>query len=293
MKKITILSGKGGVGKSSISASLAITLSKKYKIITADCDVDASNLALVLGRKEKDFEEWDFISTNQKAVFDLEKCTSCKLCHDECYFKAIDWVNNKPKLKPFSCEGCEVCKMVCPVGAITMEKVNNAKIGYAKTDFGFKVASAQLEAGESGSGKLVFEVRRKAESIANDADFMLIDAAAGVGCPVIASVSGVDFCLLVAEPTPSGLSDVKRALEIVKHFKIKAGLIINKFDLNEEYCRKLEEFAKENEIEIIAKLAYNKIFTKALVEMKPVILMDDDLKGQFESIAEKVVETVG
>ncbi len=248
---------------------------------------------MVLGRKEKDFEEWDFISTNQKAVFDLEKCTSCKLCHDECYFKAIDWVNNKPKLKPFSCEGCEVCKMVCPVGAITMEKVNNAKIGYAKTDFGFKVASAQLEAGESGSGKLVFEVRRKAESIANDADFMLIDAAAGVGCPVIASVSGVDFCLLVAEPTPSGLSDVKRALEIVKHFKIKAGLIINKFDLNEEYCRKLEEFAKENEIEIIAKLAYNKIFTKALVEMKPVILMDDDLKGQFESIAEKVVETVG
>lgn len=290
MKKITILSGKGGVGKSSISASLAISLSRKYKIITADCDVDASNLALVLGREEKDFKEWDYISTNQKAVFDLEKCTSCGLCRDECYFKAIDWVDNKPKLKSFSCEGCEVCKMICPVGAITMEKVNNAKIGYAESNFGFKVVSAQLEPGESGSGKLISELRQKAEGLANNADFMLIDAAAGVGCPVISSVSGVDFCLLVAEPTPSGLADIKRAFDIVQHFKIKAGLIINKFDLNKEYCQKLEEFAEENKIKLISKIAYNKIFTKALVEMKPVVLMDDDLKNQFEDISEEIIK---
>jgi MinD superfamily P-loop ATPase len=292
MKKITILSGKGGVGKSSISASLALSLSKKYKIITADCDVDASNLALVLGKKEKDFKEWDYISTNQKAVFDLDKCISCGKCAQSCYFKAIDWVDNKPKLKPFSCEGCEVCKTICPVGAISMEKVNNAKIGYVESDYGFKVVSAQLEPGESGSGKLVSEVRQKAENLAEDADYTLIDAAAGIGCPVIASVSGVDFCLLVSEPTPSGLADIKRAFEIVQHFNIKSGLIINKFDINEEFCKKLEEFAHENKIEIITKLAYNKIFTKALVEMKPVILMDDDLKEQFEKISEKVVEII-
>jgi len=290
MKKITILSGKGGVGKSSISSSLAVIFAEKYKIITADCDVDASNLALVLGREEKDFKEWDYISTNQKAVFDLEKCISCKLCYDECYFKAIDWVDNKPKLKPFSCEGCEVCKMVCPVGAITMEKVNNAKIGYAETDYGFKIVSAQLEPGESGSGKLVSEVRKKAEFLAQDSKFMLIDAAAGVGCPVIASVSGADFCLLVSEPTPSGLADLKRAFEIVQHFKIKAGLIINKFDINSDFCKKLELFAKEKNIELISKIAYNKLFTKSLVEMKPVIFSDDKLKKQFKNIVDKIIK---
>jgi len=228
MKTITVLSGKGGVGKSSISASLSLLLSKRKKIITADCDVDASNLALVFGKREVDFLEWEAISTNQKAVFDLEKCISCQKCFDACYFSAIDWKDNKPKLKEFSCEGCEVCKMVCPVGAITMEDVYNAKIGYAETDYGFKVVSAQLSPGESGSGKLVSAVKRKANSLAKDADYLMVDSAAGVGCPVIASVTGSDYCILVAEPTPSSISDVSRALEVVKHFRIKAGLIINK-----------------------------------------------------------------
>ncbi len=288
MKKITVLSGKGGVGKSSISASLAITLSEKYKIITADCDVDASNLALVLGKKEESFEEWEFISTNQQAVFDLEKCTSCKLCHDNCYFKAIDWVNNKPKLKDFSCEGCEVCKMVCPVGAITMQAVNNAKIGYVNTDFGFKVVSAQLLPGESGSGKLVAEVRTKAEKMGKESDFMIVDAAAGIGCPVIASVSGSDYCILVGEPTPSSISDLKRAFKIVQHFKISAGLIINKYDINNDNFLKLEKFAKDNDIELIAKIPYNKIFSKALSDMKPVINYSLKLEKIFKDIAVKI-----
>ena len=254
MKTITVLSGKGGVGKSSISASLALLISEKKKIITADCDVDASNLALVFGKKENDFLEWEAISTNQKAVFDLEKCISCKGCLEACYFKAIDWKNNKPKLKEFSCEGCEVCKMVCPVGAIIMEDVYNAKIGYAKTDYGFNIVSAQLSPGESGSGKLVYSVKKKAKELGDEADYLLVDSAAGIGCPVIASVTGSDYCVLVAEPTPSSISDVSRALEIVKHFNIRAGLIINKSDINEKYKTELENFASNNNLDLLGKI---------------------------------------
>ena len=139
MKKITILSGKGGVGKSSITASLAICLSESHKIITADCDVDASNLALVLGLEEKDFSEWKPIATMKKAGFDHDKCTSCKRCMEECYFNAIEWVKDKPLLKRFGCEGCGVCKLVCPSDAITLTEVKNAKIGYGKTEYGFDV----------------------------------------------------------------------------------------------------------------------------------------------------------
>ena len=219
MKTITILSGKGGVGKSSITASLAITLAKRRRIICADCDVDASNLALVFGIKEKDFEEYLPISTIQKAVFDLSKCNSCRKCFEECYFDAIELVNDKPKLKEFSCEGCGVCQLVCPVDAIKLVDEKNAKIGYAKTKYGFRIFSAQLDVGASGSGKIVSAVKKKAEALAQDAEIMLVDSSAGVGCPVIASVSGSDYALLVTEPTPSGFSDMKRAIKIVNHFK--------------------------------------------------------------------------
>ncbi len=126
MKTISILSGKGGVGKSSITASLAILLSQKKQIICADCDVDASNLALVFGLQENDYQEWKNLSTMQKAEFDYNKCVSCGQCVSSCYFNAIAFSNNIPKLKEFSCEGCGVCPMVCPVGAIKLIDVYNA-----------------------------------------------------------------------------------------------------------------------------------------------------------------------
>lgn len=290
MKTITILSGKGGVGKSSLTASLAVILSKKYKIIAADCDVDASNLALVFGKKEADFKEWKFISTNQKAVFDLAKCNSCGKCFAACYFKAIDWKDNKPRLKSFACEGCEVCRMVCPEGAITMEAVQNAKIGYTEVKYGFKIVSAQLLPGESGSGKLVAEVRKKAKNLALKADFMIIDAAAGIGCPVIGSVSGSDYCILVIEPTPSSLSDAKRALEIVSHFHIPVGIIINKFNINNQFCENIKKFAGQENIAIIGKLPYDKNFVNALVNLLPIIEIDKNIKKIFEDIAIKLIK---
>ncbi len=290
MKKITVLSGKGGVGKSSIAGSLAVLLAKKHEVICADCDVDASNLGLVLGLKEKDFEEWERISTNEKAVLDEKKCNGCKKCVESCYFKAIKW--NKEKKQPvfdsLICEGCGACEIVCPENAIILEKVQNAKIGFGKTKYGFGIVSGQLEMGESGSGKVVAEVRKLAEKKGKGAEIMVIDAAAGIGCPVIASVVGSDFVIGVTEPTPSGLSDLKRALQMTEHFGIGCGIVINKHDLNPKFTKRIEAFAKENGLEVLAKIPYEKAFVEALINLVPIIEFKSETKKFFEEIIGKL-----
>lgn len=269
MRKIVVLSGKGGVGKSSMTASLAVALSENHRIVCADCDVDASNLSLVLGAGKP--EEWRGISTNEKAVFDHAKCTSCRRCMDECYFDAIKWVDNKPVLKDHGCEGCGLCKLVCPAGAVELAKVENAKIGYSRTKYGFLVASAQLEPGASGSGKVVSAVRKKAEDLSLDAEIMLIDSAAGIGCPVIASVTGTDYALIITEPSLSGMSDMKRAASIVRHFRIPYGIIINKHDINPRITKDIKEYAGLENSAVIAEIPFDRRFPKALNEMRPVI----------------------
>lgn len=290
MKTVIILSGKGGVGKSSVVASLAVLFSKDRKIICADCDVDASNLSLVLGADK--YEEWNDLSTNEKAVFDLEKCISCKKCFNECYFNAIGWQDNKPVLKEFSCEGCGLCKLICPQKAITMERINNAKIGYADTKYGFKVVSAQLSPGESGSGKVVSEVKKKAKKMGADADIMFVDSAAGIGCPVIASVTGSDYAILVTEPTPSGFSDMKKAFEVVSHFNIPCGIVINKYDINEKHTEVIEEFAEENKLRVIAKIPFDKKFAEALTEMTPIIEHEKSYVKLFEDLKSSTLKVL-
>ncbi len=286
MKKITVLSGKGGVGKSSIAGSLAVLLAEKQEVVCADCDVDASNLGLVLGLKEKDFEGWKKTSTNEKAVLDEKKCNGCKKCVESCYFNAIKWnkEKNQPVFDEFSCEGCGTCEIVCPENAITLKKVQNAKIGFGKTKYGFGIVSGQLEMGESGSGKVVAEVRKLAEKKGNGAEIMVIDAAAGIGCPVIASVVGSDFVIGVTEPTPSGLSDLKRALQMAWHFGIACGIVINKHDLNPKFTKRIEAFAKENGLEVLAKIPYEKAFVEALVNLVPIIEFKPETKKFFEEI---------
>jgi MinD superfamily P-loop ATPase len=287
MKTITILSGKGGVGKSSITASLAIALSKYKKIICADCDVDASNLSIVIGTTKK--ESWNDLSTNEKIKFDYNKCTLCKKCYDVCNFDAICW-DDKPILKEFSCEGCGFCELICPEKAITLEKIYNAKIGYVNSGYGFKVVSAQLNAGASGSGKVVFEVRKKARELAEDSEITLIDSSAGIGCPVIASVSGTDYAIVVTEPTPSGFSDMKKAIEVLDHFKVPYGIIINKFNINTKYTDKIGSFADEHDIEILARLPYDKKFTEALVNLTPIIDYDTKFRPIFDNISKILID---
>lgn len=290
MKSIVVLSGKGGVGKSSISASLALVLSKDKKVICADCDVDASNLSLLFSLTEDKYVEWKSISTNQIAIVDKDRCINCGKCIDSCYFHAIKFSNDIPIVNEFGCEGCGACEIVCPKNAIRLENIDNAFIGYAETKYGFKIVSAQLLPGNSGSGKVVSEVRKKVVDISNDSDYLIIDSAAGIGCPVIASVTGNDYALIVTEPTPSGFSDMKRALEVVYHFRVKRGIVINKYNLNDNYCRKIEDYAKENNIKIIAKIPFDKQFVNSMVSMIPIVDYDKNYLGIFEDIKNSIIE---
>ncbi len=286
MKTITILSGKGGVGKSSITASLAVLLAEKEKIVAVDCDVDAPNLALILGVEKFDKEE--VISTNEKA-FVNERAKDCKEIVNVCTFSAISWNRKKglPEINKYLCEGCGACQLLCPQG-IELKKVENAIIGEAKTDYGFSLISGQLKMGESGSGKVVDAIKRKANKF--DAEIMIADSSAGIGCPVIASIRDSDFVLAVTEPTPSALSDLKRSLQVVEHFRVPYGIVINKFDLNRKFSKKIEEFAKQNNIPFLGRIPYDKKFVEALVNLQPVIKQDEKFKPIFKKILNKIIK---
>jgi len=292
MKSIVVLSGKGGVGKSSIIASLALILSKSHSLVCADCDVDTSNLSLLFNIPEEKYNEWKYLSTNQIAVVDKNKCINCNKCVKACYFDALKLSDGYPMVKEFGCEGCGACELVCPTKAISLKDINNAKIGFSKTKYGFLIASAQLMPGFSGSGKVVYEVRKKAKEISPNSEIMLIDASAGIGCPVIASVTGNDYALLVTEPTPSGFSDLKRALSVVDHFGMKKGLIINKYDINLKLSERISSFAKENNISLLAKIPFDKEFVKAMTAMVPVIDFNEGYRPMFNDIAGKIISTL-
>ncbi|MCK5044447.1 ATP-binding protein [Candidatus Parcubacteria bacterium] len=287
MKRITILSGKGGTGKSTISSSLAVLLSKNKKIIAVDCDVDAPNLGLCLGIENNDYQ-WKSVETGYKAILIEEKCIHCGQCHDICKFGAISWneKKNQPIFNRLLCEGCGACKLICPVQAIELIKVKNGRIGHAKTAYGFNIVTGQLEMGESGSGQIVLFIKTKAEHLAHEesADILLVDSAAGIGCPVIASINGSDYVIAVTEPTPSALSDLKKGLQVVEYFKIPYGLVINKFDINEKFSKKIEQFANENDIPLLGKIPYDEEFVNALINLTPAVVWNKKFESVFQEI---------
>jgi MinD superfamily P-loop ATPase len=292
MKTITIFSGKGGTGKTTVSSSLAVMMAREKKIVVADCDVDAPNLGLSLGLKEKDYLSSVKIRTSEKAELIEKKCTGCKKCLNSCSFNAIKWNKKKniPVFDKLLCEGCGTCRIVCPENAIKLKKIENAKISIGKTKYGFSIVSGQLKVGESGSGRIAMEVKRKANEIARKqkAEIILVDSAAGIGCPVIASLNGSDYVIAVTEPTPSALSDLKRGLKVVTHFNLPCGLIINKHNLNKEFTKKIEEFAKKNKIKILGKVPYNKDFVKALVGLRPAVVYNK----KFELLFKKAIKSI-
>jgi len=290
-KILTIISGKGGTGKTTVASCLAVMLSRERKIAVADCDVDAPNLGLSLGLKEKNYSSFIKIRASEKAELIKEKCTGCKKCLNVCSFNAIKWdkKQNIPVFDDLLCEGCGTCVIVCPENAIKLRKVENATISIGKA-YGFGIVSGQLKMGESGSGRIVMEVKRKAREIARkeNAELILVDSSAGIGCPVIASINGSDYVIAVTEPTPSALSDLKRGLKIVNHFKIPCGIVINKYDLNKEFSNKIERFANKNKIKILGKIPYNKEFVKALVNLKPAVVYDKRVELIFNKILNKL-----
>jgi len=274
--KILVASGNGGVGKSMLASSLALLYLKKNKIVVCDCDVDAPNTGLWLGETKSDSIEK--ISTSFKAKIDLEKCTKCGKCKDVCMFFAIE-KNENYHINPFLCEGCGACQIICPVNAITLNSVKNGEIRIRNTKYDFPLVSAQLYPGEAGSGKIIEQLRKKAEEF--DHDIMILDAAAGTGCPVIASLRGCDYVVLVTEPTPSGFSDLKRILEVVNHFKIPYGVVINKWDIYPKLSKKIEKWAKNK---ILGRISYDKNVIECIVNLKPVIFSDSKVVNEIREI---------
>jgi len=264
--KMVVASGKGGTGKSMIASSMAMLFSEKKNVVACDCDVDAPNLGLWLGVTEYDTTKR--ISTSEKAYIDPEKCSTCGECYEACQFTAIDR-DNGYTVNPLLCEGCGVCQLVCPENAVELNSVMNGEIMVDEAKLGFPLVSGQLYPGETGSGKIVQELRLRAEKY--DHDIMVLDSAAGIGCPVIASVTGCDYALLVTEPTPSGFTDLGRILEIVNHFKIPFGVILNKWDINPELSEEIESWSGER---LLGKIPYDRKIVDSLVNLKPAIYSD-------------------
>ncbi len=286
MKEIVVISGKGGTGKTSITASFAVLGDRD--VVIADCDVDAADMHILLQPENAQSE--DFYS-GELAVIDQDICTQCGKCFDVCRFEAIDVSNGIHTVDELSCEGCGYCARVCPVDAITNIPLNVGKWHIANTRFNQPFVHAKLGIGADNSGKLVAHVKNMAKEIAEkyNRPYILVDGSPGVGCPVVSSLSGAHFVVLVTEPTVSGLHDLKRVYELVHKFHIKAGCIINKSDINMNKTNEILKFLKEEDIIHLASLPYDENFTKAMTDCKTVVeLKDNKLKDILTQSWEKI-----
>jgi len=284
MKKIAIASGKGGVGKSMLASSLAWLFAQEKSIVAVDCDVDAPNLHLWLGEDEV-WDKIEKISTNEMAVIDHDKCQVCQKCVDICAFGALKKINGRIEVNKFLCEGCGACEAVCPHRAISLKRVKNAEVRIKNDVYGFSLISAQILPGQTGSGKVVEVIKKQAEKYS--ADMMVLDAPAGIGCPVIAALQNIDLAVLITEPTPSGLSDLNRVLQVVDHFKIPFGVIINKWDINQSVS---QQIAKEFSNKILGKISYDQKIFQAISSLKPIMTTDLKSKQEIKLIFKKLTD---
>lgn len=282
--KIAVASGKGGVGKSMVASALAMLFAREKKVVAVDCDVDAPDLGIWLGIEN--LGKGEKISTSERAFIDYSRCISCGRCADVCRFSAIEF-KEKPKVLPYLCEGCGACQVFCPSGAIDIKPVKNGEIVGKETKYGFPLVTGLLYPGGTGSGKIVTELKKRAEKFEHEV--IILDSAAGIGCPVIASLNGADYAVLVTEPTPSGFSDLQRVLEIVKHFNVPYGVIINKWDINEQISCEVEEWAGNR---MLGKLSFDKGVFICISELKPIMesnsVVASEMKKVFERLRERI-----
>ncbi|WP_372772302.1 4Fe-4S binding protein [Mangrovibacterium sp.] len=281
MTEVAILSGKGGTGKSGVSAALA---SLAAKVVVADCDVDAANLHLIL--QPDDYREEVYIS-GQKARIDTDKCINCGICASYCRFDAINKTANSYSIVETACDGCKLCSRVCPNGAITMVEQNKSR-WFVGDIINGKMVHARLAPGEDNSGKLVNIVRDNARREAHDiqSDLIIIDGPPGIGCPVISTLSGINKVLLVTEPSLSGLHDLKRIVELISQYKLQVFLVINKWDINPEISDEIERWSREKQIPVISKIPFSKLWVEAMINCKSIVdwAPESDLSDEIRTI---------
>ena len=273
MKQIVVLSGKGGTGKSSFTSAIA---SFAKNSVFVDADVDAANLYLIM--QPENYKEVNFLGGSTASI-DYSKCVNCGACDDVCRFDAISFDGEKYNISQFSCDGCGFCRRVCPSEAISLTRSDDSRWFLANTRFG-PFVHAKLAIGEDNSGKLVSIVRNQAKLLAvnEGKDFVIIDGPPGIGCPVISSLSGVNTAVLVTEASISGLHDLKRVAEVVLKQKIRAVVVINKFDINLKITENIENYCKENNIIMAGRIPFDRIFTDAMIQQQNVIEYDKNSK---------------
>ncbi len=291
VKELVVLSGKGGTGKTSLVASFAALAENA---VLADCDVDAADLHLVAAPR---IERRAFFTGGKQAAIDPSLCAGCGRCEDLCRFHAIQamapgdqvWAATR-RVDPLACEGCGVCAWFCPAQAIQMNPAVNGEWFVSATRFG-PMVHARLGAAEENSGKLVSLVRTTAKEIASErgSALVLIDGSPGVGCPVIASVTGASLALIVTEPTPSGLHDMERVAALVAHFRIPAAVCVNKWDLNEAMTGLIEENALRRGLSLAGRVRYDRLATQAQIAEKTIVeYAGDGLAAEIRALWQKL-----
>ncbi len=277
MKQLVVLSGKGGTGKTTVTAALAHLAaegSPPVRAVLVDADVDAANLELVLGAE---IRETNNFMGGQLAVIDPDVCGGCGLCAEVCRFNAVREINGQFDVDLIACEGCAVCFYQCPADAIRMVPQLAGRWFRSQSRYG-PLFHAALRPAQENSGKLVAMVKQRARRLAvsEGYELVLVDGPPGIGCPVIAAVSGADLALVVTEPTAAGIHDLRRALATTAHFGVRSLVCINKADLHLEGTAKIMAFCEEHRSEVVGRIPFDTAVTRAMVEGYPVTAFRPD-----------------
>lgn len=280
-RQLTIISGKGGTGKTTFSAAFAQLTENK---VMADCDVDAADLYLIL--KPEIRKETPFFG-GRSPVVDMERCTRCGVCTEVCRFDAI----HDGEVDMFACDHCALCMYACPEKVITMEDSHSGDWFVSDTRFG-PMVHAKLGIAEENSGKLVTVVRKEAMELAkaHDSEWIIVDGPPGIGCPVTAALTGVTKVLIITEPTLSGIHDMERVLSLATHFSIQAQVCINKYDIHPFNTQQIESYCLQKGIEIVGKIPFNRGVIESMVAGKTVIEADvPDVAPMMRQVWERVM----
>jgi len=275
MKQLVILSGKGGTGKTTVSAALAHLAALRHKVVMVDADVDAPNLELLLQPR---VPQGQAFYAGKLARIDQATCIQCGQCEQVCRYEAVSEQAGAYRIDPVACEGCAACFYVCPSEAIQMEDTLSGHWFRSQTRFG-ELFHARLNAGAENSGKMVSTLRQEALLAAHDggADWVIIDGAPGIGCPVIAAVTGASYALVVSEPTVSGAHDLERALQICGHFRVPAAVCINKADINPDTTRAIAAHCGDLGVPVLARIVYDEVVIAAMEQGRAVTELGDNV----------------
>ncbi len=284
LKEIVVISGKGGTGKTSIVGSFAYLASET---VLTDCDVDAADLHLLLKPKIK---EENVFYGGKKAFIHETKCSECGLCQEMCRFGAIEDF----KVETIFCEGCHFCYYLCPEEAVEMKDEASGHWFISETGYG-SLIHARLGVAAENSGKLVATVRQKAREVAweKEARYILTDGPPGIGCPVIASITGADLALVITEPSVSGFHDLERVVNVTKHFNIPSLVCINKYDLHPGKSREIEEYCARENIQIGSRISFDSQVIESLLEGKPLVEFSEGTAAQeIKSLWQEILDTI-